>query len=394
MSGDVGKVQGPSGAPDSLGKKDTSAADRERFQAVMREQVSTVGAIDPDEQKKRKRQEEIEEEAKTAVKAALENKTTTPTEPAPFLVTQSPAHIELLGMGGTKAGGASSSGPASGQADTLPSEELLQIPPSAVPHMAAPTSYPTPSPSAPSEAARPGFDQNADSSTTSQQGKEKGSSLKKTPAEAQAFAKYKEQKEKMAKEQEVTDAASLQEVSPPVQGVVPHAEEETPSSIQGTAGTTSAPGGTLSTSGKPPAVVQPLTTALPGGSSEPETPEVLHAQNAYAKLPPEAQELFNRMVGVMTVMQLSGIQETSFILNMPQFASSVFFGTRIIIQEFSTAPQMYNVQFNGSPQAVSLAQKHTAGLMAAFQANRYNFRIHRFETNYLEEREDKGDAQG
>jgi hypothetical protein len=95
----------------------------------------------------------------------------------------------------------------------------------------------------------------------------------------------------------------------------------------------------------------------------------------------------------MTVMQLSGIRETSFILNMPQFASSVFFGTRIIIQEFSTAPQMFNIQFNGTPQAVSLFQKNTAGLMAAFQSSHYNFRIHRLETHYLTDDEDKGDSE-
>ncbi len=59
---DVNKVQGPSGAPDNLGKKDTSGADADKFKEAMRKRVSEVSKTDPDEQKKRKRGEEAEEE--------------------------------------------------------------------------------------------------------------------------------------------------------------------------------------------------------------------------------------------------------------------------------------------------------------------------------------------
>lgn len=116
-------------------------------------------------------------------------------------------------------------------------------------------------------------------------------------------------------------------------------------------------------------------------------PTPLMGADPFAHLPTAIQEVFNKMVGVMTVMQLTpGIQETSFILNGPQFASSVFFGSQIIIQEFSTAPLMFNVQLNGSQQAVSLFQKNLGDLIAAFQGGQYAFKINRLETGYLKER--------
>ncbi len=117
----------------------------------------------------------------------------------------------------------------------------------------------------------------------------------------------------------------------------------------------------------------------------PEAPGV-ETLTPYAVMNPQVQDMFDRMAGVMTVMQSSGITETTITLNAPQFASSVFFGTQIIIQEFSTAPQAYNIQINGSAQAVALFQGNVDDLMAAFQSGNYNFRVNRLETGYLSER--------
>lgn len=114
-----------------------------------------------------------------------------------------------------------------------------------------------------------------------------------------------------------------------------------------------------------------------------EAPSVPEAIPPYAMMRPEVQEIFDRMVGVMTVMNLSGMTQTVITLNMPQFASSVFFGTQIIIQEFSSAPQAFNIQLNGTPEAVELFQGNADDLMAALQAGNYNFRVNRLETGFL-----------
>jgi hypothetical protein len=122
---------------------------------------------------------------------------------------------------------------------------------------------------------------------------------------------------------------------------------------------------------------------LPGAAAVPGAPEALPP---YATMHPQVMEIFDRMVGVMTVMSMSGMTETVISLNTPQFASSVFFGTQIIIREFSTAPQAFNIQLNGTPQALALFQGNADDLMAAFQAGNYNFRVHRLETGLLSER--------
>jgi hypothetical protein len=129
--------------------------------------------------------------------------------------------------------------------------------------------------------------------------------------------------------------------------------------------------------GLPMQTEAPLAAPSPAAS---ETPPF------YPNISPQLQELFDRMVGVMTVMNMSGMTETVITLNSPQFASSVFFGTQIIIQEFSTAPQAFNIQLNGEPQAVALFQGSADDLMAAFQAGNYNFRVNRLETGYLADR--------
>jgi hypothetical protein len=106
--------------------------------------------------------------------------------------------------------------------------------------------------------------------------------------------------------------------------------------------------------------------------------------NPYTNLHPQVMELFDRMVGTMTVMSLSGITETVVTLDAPKFASSVFYGSQFIIQEYSSAPQAYNIQLNaGSPQALSLFQGNADDLMAAFQYGNYNFRVNRLETGLL-----------
>ncbi|MBS0605726.1 MAG: hypothetical protein JSR57_02140 [Verrucomicrobia bacterium] len=125
----------------------------------------------------------------------------------------------------------------------------------------------------------------------------------------------------------------------------------------------------------PQLIIQP---DMPVAESTP--PPAYTAMNSYVL------DLFERMVGVMTIMTDSKMTETVITLNAPQFASSVFYGTQIIIQEYASAPKAFNVQLNGNPEAVALFQGNADDLMAAFQYGNYNFRINRLETGYLSER--------
>jgi hypothetical protein len=104
---------------------------------------------------------------------------------------------------------------------------------------------------------------------------------------------------------------------------------------------------------------------------------------AYTLLKPEALALFERMVSQIMVMQTSGITETTLTLNTPEFASSMFAGSQIIIREFSTAPLAYNIEFVGTDQNVPIFDRNIESLRSAFASERRSFTINRIESSRL-----------
>ncbi|NGX59413.1 MAG: hypothetical protein KR126chlam3_00564 [Chlamydiae bacterium] len=135
----------------------------------------------------------------------------------------------------------------------------------------------------------------------------------------------------------------------------------------------------------------PPTTTLPTGltakappaaaAAAAPTPPPLAAPFAHLSAP--VQQLFERMVGVMTVLHETGISQTTLSLDNPQFEHSVFYGAQIVITEFSTAPKTFNIELLGNQQAVDLMSANAEELVAAFQAGNYNFKVNRVDTSYL-----------
>ena len=438
---DVSKIQGPSGAPESAGKKDKPAVDADKFKQAMHKRVTEVSQVDPDEQKKRKRREESEEEED------LSQVQTGPTTPAsqvtPFSLEQgskqaSPLDMQSGGAGTSPMAGAQPAAPSppsstfflssapdemsddSGVAEqesfieNIPSASTPGAPgaavppPSQAPGAAVPQGQPIAS-SAPesgqnvtpqADAAQQKSSDDS-SSTQAQPGGKKGKgapkggvtadALEGTPAsKVQDTTKFfehlgaddkekKKGKTSLETPEEMEEEAETQGVGTPGQVAPFNQALEGKEAKDAKKVDASEKGAEMETTG--------LSTGM-GDSSmmanlSPPPPESLPS---YANLSPHVMELYDRMVGVMTVMTMSGMTETTVTLNMPQFASSVFFGTQIIIQEFSTAPKAFNVQLNGTPQAVALFQGNADDLMAAFQSGNYNYRINRLDTGYLSER--------
>jgi hypothetical protein len=98
------------------------------------------------------------------------------------------------------------------------------------------------------------------------------------------------------------------------------------------------------------------------------------------QLSAEIQALFEKMAGTMILLSSSLETETSVFLDAPQFASSPFYGSRITIKEFSTAPKAFNIEIATNPAALSLLQTHQAALMTSFQQGNFNFSIGRIDT--------------
>jgi hypothetical protein len=445
---DVSKIEGPSGAPESFGKKDKGTVDAEKFKQEMRRRVTEVSQVDPDEQKKRKRREEAEE----PLEEVPEGPTTPASQVTPFSLEKEQKKISPLEM----QGGPGISPTESAQKATLPSpsavffqapsidemtddsgileeDSFMESGPSTLEKAATPTFVgteappvqPPPQPPQVSEGMTPqqpvvAGPPESRQPETGQQAPERKPAQPPTgppprkkpsvPGQEPKLAGLKAKQEKSgmtAAEMEGAQPSKAQDTrgffkqfGKEGEGEKKGKQAETPEELKEEAEIpeTGAPG-------HPPPFVQALEgkeekkveetpiemggIAMAGptgealGAATSPTPEFLPS---YAHLHPQVMEIFDRMVGVMTVMSMSGMTETVITLNAPQFASSVFFGSQIIIQEFSTAPQAFNIQLNGTPQAVTLFQDNVNDLLAAFQAGNYNFRINRLETGYLTER--------
>lgn len=421
---DVGKVQGPSGAPEQPGKKEKAEADADKFKQAMRRRVSEVSKTDADEQKKRKRREEAEEEEE--LQGPQQGPTTPASQVTPFSLEQEKKKVSPLEMqkGGPGISPTESAQPTPTTAffkAPSPAEmeddsgileeesfEESQPPPSAgaptpgfgqqpppvqpgPPEEQAPAYQPPAAPqtqpiapgppeSAPpperrAARAQPGLSSEKTGVTAEHLEGKPPTKVRDTSAFFEQMDKEREKRKKtseeLAEEEAQVQGAPGAAAPPPFAETMEGGKEKKAKEKEGAEAFEAAGAGAG-------------TPELAGGQAAPAAlPEITAP---YANLHPEIMNLFDRMVGVMTVMTMSGISETTFILNAPQFASSVFFGTQIIIQEFSTAPKAFNIQINGNPQAVALFQGNADDLMAAFQAGNYNFRINRLETGYLSER--------
>jgi hypothetical protein len=110
------------------------------------------------------------------------------------------------------------------------------------------------------------------------------------------------------------------------------------------------------------------------------------AQNLTSSLTPylhtDVVPLFEKMIGTIIHIQSQGISETQVMLNSAAFASSVFFGSKITLTKFSTAPDSFNIVLTGSNQAVNLFNENIDDLMSAFQKGNFDFKVRRLEAVY------------
>ncbi len=108
------------------------------------------------------------------------------------------------------------------------------------------------------------------------------------------------------------------------------------------------------------------------------------AKSSTGPLPPaEAIEFLDRLCSEMLVTQTETSSQTTFVLESEQFAGSSFYGAEITIEEFSTAPKLFNVSIKASDLAVTIIQTHLAGLLNLLEKRDFSFGINRIDTSLL-----------
>jgi hypothetical protein len=99
-----------------------------------------------------------------------------------------------------------------------------------------------------------------------------------------------------------------------------------------------------------------------------------------ATLPSEIEAMFEKMAGTMIVMTSAGDAETTLFLDSSEFSQSPFYGTRITIKEFSTAPKAFNIEIASNALALQRINAHKPALLTAFAKGDFNFSIGRLDT--------------
>lgn len=97
----------------------------------------------------------------------------------------------------------------------------------------------------------------------------------------------------------------------------------------------------------------------------------------------ESLLLFDKMCSEMLVMTSESCSKTVLILQSTEFTNSPFYGAEVTLEEFSTAPKIFNVSIRANDSAIILIQSHLAGFMQLLEDRNFSFGINRIDTSIL-----------
>lgn len=97
---------------------------------------------------------------------------------------------------------------------------------------------------------------------------------------------------------------------------------------------------------------------------------------SYAHFSKEVFDLFERMVGLITVEQSKGVSTTTVKISLP---GTVYHGSEIKLDHYDTAPHSFNIQLIGSPEAIKSFTANFDDLAAAFRGGKFAFTVNLLE---------------
>lgn len=90
------------------------------------------------------------------------------------------------------------------------------------------------------------------------------------------------------------------------------------------------------------------------------------------------EQLYAHLDTVLNIVDHQGVKETSFLFQSKISTPSALSGMEIRIQEFSTAPRSYNIEFVASAEACKILQENMQVLFKNLEKSK-RFKIHRCE---------------
>ena len=82
----------------------------------------------------------------------------------------------------------------------------------------------------------------------------------------------------------------------------------------------------------------------------------------------------------MIVMTSEGSTKTTLILNNDLFESTLLENAEITIEEFSSAPKIFNVTISAGPRGIEMVRSQMEEFLKLFQEKKFGFSINRIDT--------------
>ncbi len=98
-------------------------------------------------------------------------------------------------------------------------------------------------------------------------------------------------------------------------------------------------------------------------------------------MPIDALELIDQVCSEILVMETESSSQTTFILQGERFSNSSFYGAEITIEEFSTAPKLFNISIKTTDSAITIIQTQIAGFLNLLEKRDFSFGINRIDTS-------------
>ncbi|KPK33648.1 MAG: hypothetical protein AMS24_00250 [Chlamydiae bacterium SM23_39] len=129
-------------------------------------------------------------------------------------------------------------------------------------------------------------------------------------------------------------------------------------------------------------IFHPITFEVPKNIQTTVTDKI--SKGEPTKLSSEIRPIFEHMVGTILSLKNSkkGVFEVQVILNNKKFENSRFYGSKIIIERYNTAPDSFNIKLTGSDEAVTIFRENIEGLYKSFEKADLDFQIGRISCEY------------
>ncbi|MCX6987809.1 MAG: hypothetical protein NT065_06630 [Chlamydiae bacterium] len=113
------------------------------------------------------------------------------------------------------------------------------------------------------------------------------------------------------------------------------------------------------------------------------TPINLYCNEADTKAYHNTQEIaaiFEKIGAEMILIHNEGCVQTTLYCKDEFLDSSLFHDMEITIEEFTSAPKVFNINIKAGPQAIELLSVRIEEFMKLFQERKFGFSIHRIDT--------------